>query len=165
LNQLLEEKKECSPADYLLQLVEVSNDLWTIGSKRSAIMALVFEFGRSNQHLDLEKRIEIGTRLMEMCLEDGQPDLAKGWGIALQEGVRTLDRAHPLVFPCLRTIADWFIALCGYEEAKAAIAEAIKAATDDAEVAVLDARRKEIEFLQGELREVVDGTVEESEDD
>jgi hypothetical protein len=155
LIQLREQEKELSPQDYLLKLVEVSNDLWTIGSKRSAIMTLVFEFGRSNQHLDVVKRIEVGTRLMEMCLEDDLPNLAKGWGIVLQESVRTLDPVHPAVFPCLRAIADWFIALCGYEEAKAAIAEAIAAATDDSEVALLNARLSEVEFLQGEIRAVI----------
>ncbi|MEQ1906744.1 MAG: hypothetical protein ABL888_21360 [Pirellulaceae bacterium] len=157
MNLLREQKKGLSPKDYLLKLVEVSNDLWTIGSKRSAIMTLVFEFERSNQHLDVVKRIEVGTRLMEMCLADDLSDLANGWGIVLQESVRTLDRAHPAVFPCLRTIADWSIALCS-EEAKAAIAEAIAAATDVAEVVLLDAKRNEVEFLQGELRAVV-GTI------
>ncbi len=165
LNQLREQKKDLSPKDYLLKLVEVSNDLWTIGSKRSAIMTLVFEFRRSNQHLDVVKRIEVGTRLMEMCLEGELPGLAKGWGIVLQESVRTLDPAHPAVFPCLRTIADWFIALCGYEEAKAAIAEAIAAATDDAKVALLNARRSEIEFLQGEIRAVIGESGKDAQDD
>ncbi|MDA1231201.1 MAG: HD domain-containing protein [Planctomycetota bacterium] len=165
LNQLREQKEELPPKDYLLKLVEVSNDLWTIGSKRSAVMTLVFEFGKSNQHLDVVKRIEVGTRLMEMCLEDDLPDLAKGWGIVLQETVRTLDAAHPAVFPCLRTIADWFIALCGYEEAKAAIAEAIAAATDGAEVALLNAKRNEVDFLQGELRAVEGETEKDAQDD
>ena len=165
LNKLREQKEELSPKDYLLQLAGVSDDMWTIGSKRSAIMTLVFEFEKSGQHLDVTDRVRIGTRLMSMCLEDDLPELAKGWGITLQESVRTLEKTHPAVFPCLKTIADWFIALCGYEEAKAAIAEAIEAATDDAGIAMLNARQKEIELLQGEMRAVVSETVEVSDDD
>lgn len=158
LNRLQELKTELSPKNYLLKLVEVSNDLWTIGSKRSAIMTLVFEFDRSNQHLDVVNRIRIGTRLMEMCLEDGLANLAKGWGIVLQESVRTLDSTHPVVYPCLRTIVDWFIALCGYEEANAAIAEAIAATTDQTEVELLNAKRNEIEYLRGNFVAVKDET-------
>lgn len=150
-DHLQNQKEVLSPQDYLLKLVEVSNDLWTIGSKRSAIMTLVFDFGKNCQHLVACKRIEVGTRLMEMCLEEGIPELANGWGIVLQQNVRTLDPNHPAVFPCLRTIADWFIALCGYDEAKAAIAQAIASAPDDANIALLNAKRCEIEFLQGEL--------------
>ncbi len=154
LNQLIEQKRVLKPNEYLLKLVDVSEELWTIGSKRSAIMTLVFEFDSSNQHLDVIKRIEIGTRLMEMCLEDDLPDLVKGWGLALQESVRTLSRNHAVVFPCLRAIANWFIALCAYPQAMDAIAEAIAATTDATELMLLEAKRKEIAFLQGELRSV-----------
>jgi hypothetical protein len=155
LDQLRNQKQTLSPKDYLLKLVEVSNDLWRIGSKRSAIMAVVGEFERSNQHLDVPERVQVGTRLLEMCLEDDLPEIAKGWGITLQESVRTLDRTHPAVYPCFKAISEWFTALCGYEEAKAAIEEAINSATDGAEVTMLNARRKEIEYLRGEMLAVV----------
>lgn len=161
LNELQNQKVELSPNDYLLKLVEISNDLWKIGSKRSAIMTLVFEFDRSNQHLDVVKRIEVGTRLMEMCLENDLADLAAGWGIVLQENVRTLDRSNPAVFPCLRAIANWFIALCSYDQAMKAISEALEAASHVSDVTLLNAKRREIQFLQGNLSECI----EDSQDD
>ncbi|TWT55485.1 HD domain-containing protein [Allorhodopirellula solitaria] len=154
LAELRQKEKELSPEDFLLKLVEVSNDLWAIGSKRSAIFTLVFEFGRKSQHLDAAKRLEIGTRLMQMCLEDGMPELAKGWGIVLQQDAKSLPPTDPAVFPCLRTITDWFIALCGYDEAKVAIAEAIACAPNDNETELLVAKRSGVDFLQGELQAV-----------
>ena len=154
LSELQQQKNVLASDEYLLKLFDISNDLWTIGSRRSAIMTFVFEFGQSCQSLETAKRLEIGTRLLEMCLEDDLPELANGWGRMLHESARTLPSDHPRVFLCFRTIVDWYIALCGYVQAKAAIIEALSASPNDTENLLLNAKLSEIEFLQGELRAV-----------
>ncbi len=158
LNELTDQKEQLLPKEFLLKLVNVAEDFWTIGSKRSAIMTVVFEFERSNQHLEVVERVEIGTRLLEMCLEEGLPDMAKGWAAILRENVRTLDSDHPSAFPCLRMIAEWFISLCAYDEAKQTLSEAIAIAPDGEQVALLQAKSGEIDFLQGELHSAREGT-------
>jgi len=154
LSELQQQKNVLASDEYLLKLFDISNDLWTIDSRRSAIMTFVFEFGQSCQSLETAKRLEIGTRLLEMCLEDDLPELANGWGKMLHESARTLPSDHPRVFLCFRTIVDWYIALCGYVQVKAAIIEALSASPNDTENLLLKAKLSEIEFLQGELRAV-----------
>ncbi|QDV45295.1 hypothetical protein Enr13x_51710 [Stieleria neptunia] len=159
LDQLREKKSSMSPGEYLKGLSDLSNELWEIGSKRSAIMNLVFEFDRSNQQLATAQRMEIGTRLLEMCLEEGSPNLVKGWVPALLETARNLDQSHRYLFPCLRAIANWFVASCDYASAKQVFSEAIKATTDQDEILLLNAICRELDFANGELGSII-GTSE-----
>lgn len=155
LARLREQKEKMSPSEYLLDLFDVSKDLWSIGSKRSAVTTVVFEFERSCNHLETEERVTMGTELLEMCLEEDLPEFAKGWCIALQESARSLDPSLPAAYDCFKVISEWFIAQCNYDQAVNAIEEARKVSPNASEIALLGAKLSEIQFLQGELHAVL----------
>jgi hypothetical protein len=150
-------KNSLSPADYLRQLAEVSSQLWQIGSKRSAWMALSGEFELGLQNLDISDRVTMGTRLMEMLIEDDEPELARPWVEQLHNDARTLPKGDRRAAVCLRAVATWLLQMFACDDAAKAFEEAIAATSDNTEASRLRARIKEVLFFQGDPARAIKG--------
>lgn len=157
LTAIKEEKRKnsISPDDYIRELAGLSKELWDIGSHRSAWMALCFEFERTYATLSISKRIDVGADLLRMVIDDDDAGSAKSWipqFITDVESLPPLDRRKQ---SALRTIAEWFLDVCGYDEAITAFEKAIAHCTESDEAARLEAELFEMHFLQGELNRVI----------
>ena len=75
-------------------------------SQRSAWMALSGEFSRNSQHLDKEERVDIGTRLLEMMIADGEPEMGRDWVQSLAQDAESLQDDDARKGRCLRGVAD-----------------------------------------------------------
>ena len=152
LDALKKQRDKIPPAEYLLETKKIAYEMWNIGSKRSAVIALVSEYERNSQYLPTEKRVEIGTQLVEMLLEDGTLGLARGWITRLLEEARKLSSDDPLIFRCLSMVAEWFSRRCETDQAAETFNLAMEVSNNEQEITHLRAKLKEIYFLQGKLR-------------
>ena len=70
INRRLEELRaaqaDMPPADYILRTRSIADELWNIGSQRSAVFALAPVYETNAQHLSEDRRLEIGISLLEM---------------------------------------------------------------------------------------------------
>lgn len=152
LEAIREQKDKIPPVEYLLETSKIAEELWNIGSRRSAVFALVFEYERSSQHLTDSQRIDIGTRLLEMVLADGTLELAQGWILRLCDDASELSADDPRAFRSLSLIAEWFAKRCAYDKAVETINHAIASVKNEDATTELRATLKELHFLQGNLR-------------
>ena len=154
LEELRAGRTDMIPADYLIKTRAIADELWNIGSKRSAVFALASVYEENSQHLSIENRLEIGARLLEMVLEDGTLDLARTWIPQIAEEAQENLRVHREAFRCLSLIAEWYTRQDAYDKAVKAITQTMPFSSNADEAAKLMARAKELHFLQGELRQV-----------
>src|SRR5207249_1215093 len=101
-------KDSLSSPQYVESLMEVAESLWEIGSRRSAWMAVDFEFSKSREQLPLERRIAIGARLLEMLIEDDKIDAANSWILATLNECKQLASHDPNRQQFLRLAAKCF---------------------------------------------------------
>lgn len=156
LDALRQKRDDVTPSAYLVELSKIADEMWHIGSKRSAVFALVFEYERYSEQLADAQRVEIGARLLEMILEDGTLLLARGWVARLADDARALKSGDPRMSRCLSMVAEWFARRYAYDQAVVAFQQAIECTDDECKCAGLRASLKELHFLQGELRSVSD---------
>ncbi|MCH7688262.1 MAG: SIR2 family protein, partial [Planctomycetes bacterium] len=150
-------ESDISPAEILKEFSQIAFDLYEIGGKRSAWMMLDREFQKKSKSLELETRVRIGTRLLEMMNADGVPDSAKHWIRTFAQDVKQLPD-DDLKSQSLQTIAQLFDAMCDYDEAVITVENSITATTDPVESSSLRSHLKEMHFLQGQLSRVLELT-------
>lgn len=114
----LTKRKTMIPIDnYISELASLATDLWDLGSRRSGWMALSGEFERAYASLSVAKRVEVGTRLLRMLMDDDEPELARGWAGRFDVDVNGMEDGDPRKACGLEAIAEWYLQMCGYEEA------------------------------------------------
>ena len=150
-----------TPADYLIKTRAIADELWNIGSKRSAVFALISVYEENSQHLSIENRLETGARLLEMVLEDGTLDLARTWVPQIAEEAQENLGVHREAFRCLSLIAECYTRQDIYDKAVKAITQTTSFSSNADEAAKLMARGKELHFLQGKLRQVAENPASE----
>ena len=148
---MAERKESLSPKDHLQELFTLSKEMWEIGSTRSALMNVVFEFQRTSQHLEEIDRVEMGTDILEMCLAEDVPHMADGWCDTLCEQNKKLDQALPVVARCFASLVELYTATCRIPAAKSAIELAIKACDNQDQAELYKAQLSEMIFLQGDF--------------
>lgn len=151
LLNLAKRKESLSPMEYLQELFTLSKEMWEIGSTRSALMNVVFEYQRSIQHLEEIDRVEMGTDILEMCLAEDLPHMADGWCDTLCEQNKKLDQALPVVSRCYASLFELYSATCNIPAAKSVIESAIEACNNQEKVDLYRVQLSEINFLQGDL--------------
>ena len=152
----LKERKDATPIDdYISELALLANDLWDLGGRRSSWMALNGEFARTYSSLSVPTRIKIGTRLLRMLLDDDEPASARGWADQFDVDVTGLPGSDTQKAFGLEVLAEWYLQMCGYNQATAAFGNAISSA-QTAAAGRLNAQLREMHFLQGELEKVLD---------
>ncbi len=151
--QELRETKASMPVDqYLTELAQLSRDLWNIGSRRSAWMCLNGPFQEGYGALTAAQRVAIGCQLLEMVIEDGAPDAVKQCVGQLQEEIRCLSAADAeRKAPAQELLAEWLFQECAYREAVDAFTLAREYASGTERAATIDARLRELHYLQGDL--------------
>ena len=156
INRRLEELRaaeaDMKPSDYLLKTSRIADELWNIGSKRTAVSALASVYTANAHHLPPERRLEVGTCLLEMLLQDGMLELAAPWLVQLRNQALEESSGHPCVLQCLSLAAEWLTRRGAYDEAVEAIAQAMRRSRDPNQIAQLEARLAELHFVQGNLR-------------
>jgi len=151
----LRERKPTMPVDeYISELASLATDLWELGGRRSGWMSLSGEFERAYASLSVAKRVEIGTRLLRMLIDDDQPEPARGWAGRFDADVTQMETGEFGKAPGLEAVAEWYLQICDYEEAVAAFGKAISCARDQ-DAARLAAQLREMHFLQGELEKAI----------
>ena len=151
LLKLAERKESLSPKEHLQELFTLSKEMWEIGSARSALMNVVFEYQRSSQHLDEIDRVEMGTEILEMCLAEDLPNMADGWCDTLYEQNKKLDQTLPVVSRCFASLVELYAATCRIPAAKSVIEVAIEACNSPEQANLYRAQLSEMKFLQGDL--------------
>jgi hypothetical protein len=151
LADLRERRDSLSAAEYLGQLANVSFELWEIGSKRSAWIALVFDFTSNYQHLDERDQVRIGTRLLEMMIADDAPQRPAEWNEAIAPVAQKLGKGDSLASRYLATLVDWYIYTCAYDRLPSAAERAMANAESEEARLILQCKLNEAHFLQGEL--------------
>ena len=91
-----------------------------------------------------------------MLLEDDEPEFARGWLQQFDVDVTDLPRNDPQKSIGLAVLAEWYLRMCGYNEATAAFAKAISIAQTDDDAERLKAQLREMHYLQGELESALD---------
>lgn len=154
LDELNLNKESKLPDEVLEERFKISNEMWSIGSKRSAIMSLVYEYQRDAKHLNEDNRIKIGTRLLEMILQEGVLSLANNWILDLQQLCQQDSEKTKEKTRCLLLISDWFERRGAYEQALQSINSTIERMDDETSKKKLHAKISELHFLQGQLHKV-----------
>jgi hypothetical protein len=150
LSKLQSQKESLPPREYLEQLAQIAFDLWDVGSRRSAWMALYTAYPNSRSALEQKQRVEIGTRLLEMLIAEGQPDMVRSWIGSFSEEVEALPEGTPYRDNAQRAIAEWCYHMGNTDDARPRF-EALMANEQDARQRnLLKARLKEIQLLLGE---------------
>ncbi len=148
------------PVDQLMaELQREARELWNAGGKRSGWMLLASAYHKYAPALQPEDRLETGTSLAEMMLEDrflreSVSVLAEIQGLSaeLPENHKTRRRfsavwARALSLACINEAVDAYV-------------EAIRLCPDENERKMLAAELAEHRFLRGDLEEVRDLTKE-----
>jgi hypothetical protein len=152
----LRNKKESVPVqEYLTELSRLAQDLWDIGSRRSAWMSLNGPFQAAYAALPLPFRLDIGCQLLRMMIDDNVADLAKGWAAGMATDVKAIPGTEPRKTKAQRAIAEWLYQICAYDEAVDALLRARDMAAQPQEKDEFDARLRELHFLQGELDKAI----------
>jgi hypothetical protein len=129
-------------------LSNIAFDLFDIGGRTSACWTLYFRYLKDLQHLPLEDRVRIGTKLLEVLVANGQ-DFET---MQLIQKLTPSFEAIPQEDNRRRAYANLeiraLISACAFSEAKDAITSALQWASPE-ESAVLTAELVEIELLQG----------------
>jgi hypothetical protein len=156
LKLLNDQKTSLSAEDYIDELAKIARDLWDVGSHRSAWMTLAFEFERAYQKLSVVKRVENGSFLLGMLVNDDEPEIARGWVQQLAIDVEAISAGDPRRSRSQQLIAEWYLQMCGYDEAVRAFERAIANSTTPEERASLKSQLWEMHYLQGELRKIIE---------
>lgn len=149
LQELQEKKDLMSPDQYLEQLAEVAFDLWELGSRRSAWMALYSAYPKFCASLAQDKRIKLGVRLLEMLLEDGKPDMAQSWIGSFHEDCEKLPLSDPLRARGQRTVAEWCYQMGETDHAQSLFQALLTAEEDEEQRDMMSARITEMQLLLG----------------
>ena len=156
LQSLKDREPSMDPGDSLLELSNIAFDLFDLGGRISARWALYHRYLESLQHLSLDDRLRIGTRLLEVLVDDGQDFEAAQLLQKLTPLFQTLPISDERKGAYAKLEIRTLIAACAYEEAKAAITAALQWAAP-AEKASLTADLAEIELLQGDFEQKEEG--------
>ena len=157
---LLQDRKDILSADdYIRELAIVAADLWELGARRSAWIVLSGDFERSFATLALTLRLRTGCQLLQMLIDDDEPEMARSWVQRFEKDLETLPPADSQKPVGLGLVARWYRSMCGYNEAIAAYTEAILYTTDPTERQRLASEVCEMHYLQGELDRTFEDTV------
>ncbi len=150
LTTLKDREPSTEPGVYLLELSNIAFDLLDLGGRTSARAVLYSRYANGLQHLQLDDRIRIGMKLLEVVVDDGQhfesTQLIQQLAPSFQSLPQDDDRKHKYAMLEIKAL----ISACAYPEAKAAIQSALQWVSP-AEAVSLSADLAEIELLQGDF--------------
>jgi hypothetical protein len=75
---------------WILDLAHIARDMWGLGAKQSAWTTLRGPFSRKSQLLEPKERLQIGSRLALMILDDGPARLARDILLRLTDTARAM---------------------------------------------------------------------------
>jgi len=85
-----EKRNNNDEAGWLCDLARIAGDMWHLGAKQSAWTILRGPFSRKSQLLEVRERLQIGTKLALMILDDGPARLARDTLLSLTESANSL---------------------------------------------------------------------------
>lgn len=155
ITELKENKEEFSKGKYLQEVSEISEGLWGVGGKRSAINLLRSAFHDGLKELSSKDQITISIQLAKMRFEDNQARFAIQDLQNQKENIESLSDNHELKFKFWHLLAQILSNLCGYDDAIEAFEKAIKFSPSDIEKHEIEAEIAELHFLHGNLESIL----------
>jgi SIR2-like domain len=155
-SRLDELRSELAAAEYVAQRLQSARQLWLVGGQLTAALDMNSIFEREGDKLSPEDRVRIGLEIADLLLEAQLDRFALS---ILQRLAIDIERSdfRGDVRQQFNTIqARCMNNLCAYGETVTAINRAIEFATGH-DRSRLEAQRAEIQLLQGELQEAIDG--------
>ena len=152
LKALKDRESSMEPGAYLLELSNIAFDLFDLGGRASARSFFHSRFLQGFDHLQVNDRIRIGIRLLEVLVHDGQDFEATQLIERLAPSLQTLPQDDDRKREYARLAIKALVSACAYLEAKSAIQSALQWAPQP-ETAALTADLVEIELLQGDIEQ------------
>jgi len=150
LKILKERESEMSPCDYLLELSQISFDLFDLGGRKSARAALESYYSKNCQHLPSGDKIRIGIKLLEWFVDDSMPFQAGTLIDELEPEIQGLPKDNDQKWKYTLLKIQSLNSACEISEAQKTILNAMQWASKE-QKSVLNAELAEIKLLYGNI--------------
>lgn len=148
LDAVRKRRPSISPREYLLEMSQIAFDLWDLGGRTGARLALGSLFLNDMQHLGADERIRIGIELLKMLVDEKQAFEAGKIVERLSPDVNVLEASDPRKWQFMKQRIRALAALCDIDTLRDALRDALQWAPSD-QHGLLQAELSEIEMLHG----------------